>query len=998
MSDKMHPIAFEKMLEWIFKELEEQKTIFGVHQQKFYRNKNQTSIRLFNEKLGTIIGPAAGPHSQLAQNIVVSYLMGARFIELKTVQIIDGEDLPVSKPCILAQDECYNVEWSTELRVEDAFDEYIKAWILCHVLMVELGLSSERDFIFNMSVGYDLKGIQSPKIESYIEGMKNAEHTDTFKLCIASLKEHLHLFHHFKEEHIMQISPRICQSITLSTLHGCPPEEIEKIANYLLKEKQLHTLIKMNPTLLGEEFVRDTLNHMNYEYIEMNSHHFQNDLQYEDAIHMLKRLKAHAKQLQLELGVKLTNTLPVKILNQELPGEEMYMSGVALYPLTINLSYQLASEFNGDLLISYSGGVDAFNIEQIARTGIKPITFATTLLKPGGYERIHQMAQRLELMLNGHFLIDVGALQTLAHRALTDDHHKKQKHPQFKTQSTMPLFNCTIAPCMTTCPIHQKIPQYLSLVASKRYEEAFKLIVKDNTAPFITGTICDHQCQGTCRRNGYESQILIRNMKKIACIHAMDTYLEEVNPTLVKTEKKAVVIGGGPAGIASALFLRRNGMEVTVLEKRDKPYGMVEYVIPSFRIDEDAIKKDFELAKKVGVKFCFGVEEVFNIKALRKDYDYVILATGAWKEGNNPLGTKEQVYPSISFLELFKKTNGQIELGKDVCIIGGGDVAMDCARAALRVPGVERVKIIYRRTKAYMPASYEEIHETLSEGVELVELLSPIEFKDGVLHCEKIALGEYDEHFRRQPVKIGEHTTVSADAVIIATGEHIESDLLVRNGIELNQQGYPNINDDNETNISHVYVAGDLTRGPKTVVLAIADGKKVARAILSHVGIKADFDDENLITERIGSEKKGVLSELSFDEKEGKRCLSCHEICETCVDVCPNRANVVIKTKDHFKAPQIIHLDGMCNECGNCEVFCPHQGKPYSDKVTVFWNEEDLCDSQNIGFYIDLNKGHVTVRCEDGEVLKLVVSETSQLSKEMETIILTCIESYRYII
>ncbi len=357
MSDKMQRIPFEKMLTWITRELKEKESIFGVHKDKFYYNENGKSITLFNEKLSSPLGPAAGPNSQLAQNIVCAYLTGSRFIELKTVQVIDGEDITVSKPCINAQDEGYNVEWSTELKVSEAFDEYVKAWFLLHVLMKELKFAKERDFMFNMSVGYDLKGIKSSKIDTYIKGMQNASSTKIWTECQETLLSHIDMFSEFTKEDLEKISPTICSSITISTLHGCPANEIESIASYFLEEKKLNTYIKMNPTLLGEKFVKETLTAMGYDYIVLNGHHFTNDLQYSDGVAMLKRLKAVANNLNLEIGVKLTNTLPAKIINNELPGEEMYMSGRALFPLSISLASKLAKEFNGDLQISYSGGL-----------------------------------------------------------------------------------------------------------------------------------------------------------------------------------------------------------------------------------------------------------------------------------------------------------------------------------------------------------------------------------------------------------------------------------------------------------------------------------------------------------------------------------------------------------------------------------------------------------------------------------------------------------------
>lgn len=426
MSDRMRPISFEKMVTWITTELRDNESIFGVHKSKFYRNNSGKSVELLGEKVAMPLGPAAGPNSQLAQNIVSAYLTGSRFIELKTVQVIDGEDLKVSKPCIRAEDECYNVEWSTELKVTEAYNEYVKAWFLLHVLMKELNLSDERDFMFNMSVGYDLKGIKSPKIDDYIEGMKNASDTKIWNKCREILISQMDSFSNFNKRDLDKISPVISPSIALSTLHGCPPEEIERIVNYLLEEKNIHTFIKMNPTLLGERFVRDTFDQMGYDYIVLNRHHFILDLQYKDAVKMLKRLKAVAKNVNLEIGVKLTNTLPVKILNNELPGEEMYLSGRALFPLSISLASRLAKEFHGDLQISYSGGADFFNVDKLLATGIQPVTFVTNILKPGGYGRINQMAKKVEGQLTGSFsAINTGLLDELAKEALEDEYYCK---------------------------------------------------------------------------------------------------------------------------------------------------------------------------------------------------------------------------------------------------------------------------------------------------------------------------------------------------------------------------------------------------------------------------------------------------------------------------------------------------------------------------------------------------------------------------------------------
>ena len=1003
MSDKMRPISFEKMVNWITKELKEKGSIFGIRESKFYYNKSRKSIEMFGENLGSPIGPAAGPNSQLTQNIVAAYLTGSRFFELKTVQVIDGEDLPVAKPCINAQDECYNVEWSTELRVSEAYDEYVKAWFLLHVLMKELEFSEERDFMFNMSVGYDLEGIKSNKIDIYINGMRSASTTGIWKHCREVLLSNMNQFSSFNKEDLEKISPIVSSSITLSTLHGCPPEEIERISNYLLKEKGLHMFIKMNPTLLGEKFVRDTFDAMGYDYIKLNAHHFVNDLQYKDAIEMLKRLKVVAKELNLVVGVKLTNTLPAKIENGELPGEEMYTSGRPLFPLSITLASKLARDFNGDLRISYSGGADFFNIEKILATGIQPITIATTILKPGGYARITQLAQKVEAELKGAFAgIDVEKLEILSKEALNDKHYRKELRPvgSRKLSSELPLFDCAIAPCNSGCPINQQIPEYVKLVGDKKYGEAFSVIAIDNTSPAITGTICDHQCQYKCTRLDYDESILIRDMKKIAVLNAQDNFSAAIEPAEIKSSKKVAIIGAGPAGLGTALFLRRNGVDVTVMDKRDRAYGVVEYIIPEFRISSEMIKKDLELVKSQGVKFEFGIDENINIEELKKDYDYVVLAIGAWKPGKLALSEgSEKAVNALAFLEQCKAQNGKLFLGKHVCVVGGGNVAMDSARVAKRVQGVESVSIVYRRTKEYMPADHEEIEFAARDGILFRELLSPKAIKGNNLVCEEMILGKRDASGRRSPVPTGKIVILDADIVIVAVGEQVDSELLRVNEIELDNKGFPKVNSSCETNLRNVYVAGDMRKGPATIVKSISDAKAVAKDILEKEGLASDFEKKYLnINEKEAYAKKGILKDSVCGEKEPERCLSCSSICELCVDVCPNRANMVMIVEENFKSShQIIHLDGMCNECGNCSVFCPHKGNPYKDKVTVFWNEEDFKDSTNKGFLVvDKEKGICQVRNEEGDNVSYTLGDENILSNEMESMIQNFINKYSY--
>ncbi|CEM61144.1 selenate reductase [Treponema phagedenis] len=394
MSDTMYGVGFKNILKHIFTEYEKKQTIYNV--KGIFKKNNDKVLKIFGSDLESPLGVAAGPHTQLAHNIAADYVGGARFIELKTVQYLYGEELGIQRPCIRADDEAYNIEWSSEFRADIARDEYVRAWFVCKVLAKELDLGSPEGFIFNMSVGYNLEGIKHPLIDEFIETLKDARNTKVYKQCKEDLIELLPMFKKVDREFIESISPNICNSLTLSTMHGTPPEEIEKIVKYILTEKKLHTYIKCNPTLLGYEYVRKVLDEMGYDYIQFGRHQFDIDLQFDDAVVMIKNLQNLAKNLNLEFGVKLTNTFQVAINNRELPGSDMYMSGKALYPLSIATAAKLSKAFDGKLPISFSGGADKNNIKELFDAGIFPVTVCTVLLKPAGLDNLKQLADKLE--------------------------------------------------------------------------------------------------------------------------------------------------------------------------------------------------------------------------------------------------------------------------------------------------------------------------------------------------------------------------------------------------------------------------------------------------------------------------------------------------------------------------------------------------------------------------------------------------------------------------
>ena len=950
MSEVMTPMSFEQLVEWVLQEKKKRGTVFGQHHA--YRADGTHNRTMFGRTLETPIGPAAGPHTQMTQNIVAAYYAGSRFFELKTVQIMDGEELAacINRPCIKADDEGYNCEWSTELTVPQAMEEYIKAWFLLKVIAKEFGLGDMNGFQFNVSVGYDLAGIQSPKVDTFLNSMKHAEDTEIFKHCKAYLLEHADWFEHVTTEDIEQIPPEICNSVTLSTLHGCPPQEIERIAMYLLTEKGFHTFVKCNPTLLGYEFARKTMDEMGYDYIQFGDFHFKDDLQYEDAVPMLTRLMNTAKERNLEFGVKITNTFPVDVKQNELPSEEMYMSGKSLYPLSISLAAKLAKEFDGRLRISYSGGADYYNIERIVDAGIWPVTVATTLLKPGGYQRLTQMAKLLDKENAPFEKVDAESAGKLAEEAVKDPHHVKAMKPlpSRKMKKEVPLMDCFVAPCKEGCPIHQDITTYLQLVGEEKYEEAMEVITEKNPLPFITGTICAHNCMSKCTRNFYETPVHIREMKLKAAENGYEALLEKLPVPAVTKAGKAAVIGGGPAGMAAAYFLRKGGMEVTLFEAKESLGGVVRHVIPPFRISEDAIEKDAEILRKMQVDIRRNTK-VESLEELKKQgYTKIVLAVGAPVQGSLKL---ESGMPknALEFLAEFKQTDGKVSLGKHVVVIGGGNTAMDTARAAKRNAGVEHVYLIYRRTRRYMPADEEELVMALEDGVEFKELLSPVKLENGQLFCKVMQLSDYDVSGRRGVTETGETVWVPADTVIAAVGEKVPTDWYQANGLAVSEKGRLYVDEKTlKTSDDNVYAAGDGLYGPATVVEAIRDGRKVAEAIAGEV-LACDFD--KLAEEEKVYAKRGVLKEEQKETKEAGRCLGCSTICENCVEVCPNRANIAIQVPGMEKH-QIIHVDYLCNECGNCKSFCPYSSAPYLDKFTLFETEADMENSKNQGFAV----------------------------------------------
>lgn len=464
------PRAYASLLAQALAELAAERSVFGLPRRSFWQPRAglDLSAPLVAGRAATPLGPAAGPHTQLAPNIVCAWLAGSRVIELKTVQVLDRLEIP--RPCIDAPSAGWNVEWSQELTLEESAAQYAAAWGLVHVLAAR-GVAPDSGTRFDVSVGYDLAGIRSAQVARFLDTLSSAgallrEQRDSLPAGLRAAGD-------------VPMPARIADTATLSTFHGCPPGEIEAIALHLMERHRMNVVLKLNPTLLGEGELDELLRgRLGWEEIALDHEAFARDPDWNAALAMIGRLRTAATARGLALGVKLTNTLVVRNTRGRLAGDVAYLSGPPLHAVALALAARLARATGGAVPLSFSAGVDAENFAETVACGFAPVTTCTDLLRPTGYRRLPRYLKALEAAMEAAGVHDLAGwvlsragtkeeatecnvraaalanLERYAAEAADDPRYRAERHrAEPERHGALALFDCeSCNACVTCCP------------------------------------------------------------------------------------------------------------------------------------------------------------------------------------------------------------------------------------------------------------------------------------------------------------------------------------------------------------------------------------------------------------------------------------------------------------------------------------------------------------------------------------------------------------------
>src|SRR6266700_1709423 len=406
------------------------------------------------------------------------------------------------------------------------------------------------------------------------------------------------------------------------------------------------------------------------------------------------------------------------------------------------------------------------------------------------------------------------------------------------------------APCQAACPVGTNAGLYVSLIAQGRYDEAFKVASEPNPFPSICGRVCTAPCEDVCRRGEFDLPIAIRDLKRFASDHATQK-ARKITPPKKWLAERVAIVGAGPTGLSAAYYLARRGYRVTVFDAMPVAGGMMSIGIPDYRLPREELNSDIDAMRELGVeiKLNTAIGRDIEFEELEREYDAVLLAVGAQRSQRLGVPGEDShgVIPATNFLMDFN-LNPETRLEGDGAVVGGGSTAMDAARSALRA-GARNVHILYRRTRVEMPAQAEEVRAAIAEGIELHELVAPVQILSSEGHvkgvrCQRMILSEPDEKGRRKPAPVlGTEFDIPIDVVLVAIGEAPDPSFLPEGtsvgvapwgGLLINPQTLA-------TGAPGVFAAGDVTYGPKSIIHAAAHGRQAARSIhayLSHIALR----------------------------------------------------------------------------------------------------------------------------------------------------------------
>lgn len=999
----MNPATLGQLLGIILNDLNKNNEVFDIPEKLFYKHWHNHVLytKKYGQELHNPIGLASGPHTQLAQNIVSGWLCGARYIELKTVNPSPAND--IIKPSISIFQGAHHCEETIELDVEQAYDQFLNAWIIIHILNHKLFTRKKHTdaigTIFNMSLGNTLADIRSEKMQWFVDKMIDCSAEKAKKLqAIKNI---------YPEIDKINIPNQISNSFTVNNSKDCSARELEYICKFLMVDKKLHPVIKFSPTLLGYRSVRAILSADHALHVEIDEAHFEEDIQYGEALDLIDAIKATASEMKLDLTIKICGGLPCRNVTGQIPdaATDVYLTGNALHPVAANLAAKFQSRFEGSLDISFSGGADCYNVSHLLLNGFSTVTVCTDLLKPGGYGRLAQYFQELNRTFSNYqaknireFILKSGSafsvretalenLRNYAIRTLSNPTYQKSEITELTIKSRRPLFlyDCVHAPCVDASDIHPNIPDYCWFTANNDPKKAINALLTDNPLPSLTGMLANDPCRLKCTRINYDYPVLMKEIERFIAANTSEEALGAMPAPSNGT--KVAVIGGGVAGLSAAWFLTKYGFSVDIYEAAAEAGGMARSVAPGFRLDQAAVEKDIERIKAAGVKILNSVRvDNERFERIREDSQYIFIATGAAKplmmgvQGED----SEGVIDGISFLQQVRTNSLQLK-GNQYAVVGSDDLAADAARAAQRLINENgSVTLISPLPQEEMLID-QSIKDALAE--ENIQVIDATETVRVIARAGQVAGLEVAEIYADD---YAQPYILDFDTIITCLGTEADIDFFDINKLHPRKGS-------NATKMKRVFAGGSLLDASATTLQVIGDARRAAYEIVMDAGVvlpanlfrqTKDVDIEKLKVQKSQREKPYTAEIVPAAErkgfelitktlkspravKEADRCLQCDTICNVCVAVCPNRAMLGFEVADddrlipavsfvgekfnvayHHKIPvrqkfQVLNIADWCNECGNCTTFCPTAGSPYRDKFRLYFNRQKFNADNN---------------------------------------------------